>query len=63
MEFILKRVILENQEIIRGKNLISRDYNISETDNISVLTEIRRCGKTHILYEKAKKTNQFLEPT
>jgi len=57
MEFILKRVILENQEIIRGKNLIPRDYIIPETDNITVLTGIRRCGKTHILYEKAKKLN------
>jgi predicted AAA+ superfamily ATPase len=55
MELILKRIILENQEIIRGKNLISRDYVIPETDNITVLTGIRRCGKTHILYEKAKK--------
>ena len=57
MELIIKRIILENQEIIRDKNLISRDYIIPETDNITVLTGIRRCGKTHILYEKAKKLN------
>lgn len=54
MEFILKRIILENQEIIAEKNLIIREYVIPETDAITVLTGIRRCGKTHILYEKAK---------
>jgi uncharacterized protein len=54
MEFILKRIILENQEIISDKSLISREYSIPETDAITVLTGIRRCGKTHILYEKAK---------
>lgn len=54
MEFILKRIILENQEIISDKSLISREYNIPDTDAITVLTGIRRCGKTHILYEKAK---------
>ncbi len=58
MEFILKRIILENQEIIAKKNLISREYIIPETDAITVLTGIRRCGKTHMLYEKAKQ----LEP-
>lgn len=54
MENILKRIILENQEIISDKKLISRNYSIPETDHIIVLTGIRRCGKTHILYEKAK---------
>ncbi len=58
MEFILKRIILENQEIIAGKSLISREYTIPITTHITVLTGIRRCGKTHILYEKAKQ----LEP-
>src|ERR1035437_8972457 len=55
MEDILKRIILENQEIIVGKKLISRNYVLPETDHITVLTGIRRCGKTHVLYEKAKK--------
>jgi predicted AAA+ superfamily ATPase len=55
MEDVLKRIILENQEIISGKKLISRNYSIPETDHITVLTGIRRCGKTHVLYEKAKK--------
>ncbi|MBU2554310.1 MAG: ATP-binding protein [Bacteroidetes bacterium] len=54
MELILKRVILENQEIITDKKLINREYTIPDTDKITVLTGIRRCGKTHILYEKAK---------
>lgn len=54
MEHIIQRIILENQEIITGKKLISRNYLIPETDHITVLTGIRRCGKTYILYEKAK---------
>lgn len=51
---ILKRIILENQEIIAHKPLIARNYSIPETDNITVLTGIRRCGKTHTLYEIAQ---------
>lgn len=54
MEDILQRIILENQEIISGKKLIARNYAIPDTDQISVLIGIRRCGKTHVLYEKAK---------
>ena len=40
MEEVLKRIILENQEIISGKKLISRNYSIPETDHITVLTII-----------------------
>lgn len=54
MEDILQRIILENQEIILGKKLVARNYSIPDTDLITVLIGIRRCGKTHILYEKAK---------
>ncbi len=54
MEHILQRIILENQEIISGKKLITRNYAIPDTDQITVLIGIRRCGKTHVLYEKAK---------
>jgi len=54
MEDILKRIILENQETISNKKLIPRNYSIPETEHIKVLTGIRRCGKTHVLYEKAK---------
>ena len=54
MEDLIKRIILENQEIISNKKVISRSYHIPETDNISVLIGIRRCGKTFTLYEKAQ---------
>ena len=54
MENILKRIILENQELISKKELVSRHYAIPTTDNITVLTGIRRCGKTYTLYELAK---------
>jgi len=57
MEEILKRIILENQEIISNINLIPRNYSIPKTEHIKVLTGIRRCGKTYILYEYAKKLN------
>jgi len=54
MDEILQRIILENQEIISGRKLVPRNYFIPETDNITVLTGIRRCGKTYTLYEIAK---------
>jgi predicted AAA+ superfamily ATPase len=54
MEEILRRIILENQEFITHKHIISRNYHIPVTDHITVLTGIRRCGKTHILYELAR---------
>lgn len=54
IEETLKRIIAENQEIVFNKKLISRDFNIPKTENITVLTGIRRCGKTHILYSIAQ---------
>jgi predicted AAA+ superfamily ATPase len=54
MEDILKRIILENQEIISDKKLVLRTYNIIDTENITVLTGIRRCGKTYTLYQIAQ---------
>ncbi len=57
MEDLIKRIILENQEIISNKKIISRSYHIPETDNITVLIGIRRCGKTFTLYEKAQSYN------
>ena len=39
MENILKRIILENQEIISDKKLISRNYSIPETDYFNILPE------------------------
>ena len=53
-EEVLRRIIAENQETIFDKKLISRDFNIPETANITVLTGIRRCGKTHTLYNIAQ---------
>lgn len=62
MEEILKRIILENQELISGKKLIHRNYPVPVTENITVLTGIRRCGKTYTLYERARayETNRIL---
>lgn len=54
MENLLKRIIVENQELISSKKLVSRNFYIPQTDNITVLTGIRRCGKTHMLYEIAQ---------
>lgn len=54
MEEILKRIILENQEIISSKKLVLRKCNIIDTENITVLTGIRRCGKTYTLYQIAQ---------
>ncbi|MBU0489494.1 MAG: ATP-binding protein [Bacteroidetes bacterium] len=51
----LIRVILENQDIAFAKEIISRNIHIPQTENITVLTGIRRCGKTYTLYELAKK--------
>ncbi len=51
---VYKRVILENQETIFKKKVIPRNYKIPQTDNITVLIGIRRCGKTYTLYENAK---------
>ncbi len=54
-ELLLTRIILENQELIGNKKIIKRNYHIPRTDNINILTGIRRCGKTYTLYEIAKK--------
>jgi len=54
MEELLKRIILENQELITGKKPVARNYHIPDAGNITVLTGIRRCGKTHLLYQIAK---------
>jgi len=50
----IKRIIIENQKLIHSKSLISRDINIPNTNSITVLIGIRRCGKTYTLYEKAQ---------
>ena len=53
MTELLKRIILENQELLKTKKIISRKIPIPQTDHITVITGIRRCGKTHLLYEIA----------
>ncbi len=52
---LLKKIILENQRFIKTRNLIPRNIHIPETENIIVFTGIRRCGKTSLLYQEAKK--------
>ncbi len=54
---ILKRILLESQEIITNKDIIFRNYDVPNTDNIKIFTGIRRCGKTFTLYQNAKKYN------
>lgn len=54
---IIKRIILENPQVIKNKKFIIRNYNIPQSDSIIVLTGIRRCGKTYTLYEIAQKYN------
>ncbi len=52
---VLERIILENQAHIKNIELIQRDFEILDTEHITVLTGIRRSGKTHILYSIAQK--------
>lgn len=51
---VLARIIVENQELIFEKKLISRDYDIPNIEHITVLIGIRRCGKTYTLYKLAQ---------
>jgi uncharacterized protein len=55
MQEVIKRIILENQDMIGSRQLLPRNYYIPETKHITVLTGIRRCGKTFTLYQIAKK--------
>ena len=50
----ISKIILENQNLIFSKKLIQRNYHIPQTEHITVLTGIRRAGKTHILYSIAQ---------
>ena len=54
----MSRIIIENQELIKKKKVLLRNINIPDIGSINVLTGIRRCGKTYVLYENAKKYNQ-----
>lgn len=53
MEDTLTRIILENNNIIRSRKIIRRDFHFPETENINILTGIRRAGKTFMLYQKS----------
>ncbi len=55
MREVIKRIILENQEMIAERKLLLRKYHIPETKHISVLSGLRRCGKTYLLYQTAQK--------
>lgn len=57
MEDILIRILLENIEIIRSRNIIHRNYHLPDTDNINILTGIRRSGKTFLLYQNSLEYN------
>jgi hypothetical protein len=54
MEDIVKRIILENQDMISKKRMVYRNYQLHNTGNINILTGIRRCGKTYMLYQIAQ---------
>jgi predicted AAA+ superfamily ATPase len=54
MEDTLKRIILENSELVRTRKMIKRDIRIPDVENIKILTGIRRCGKTFLLYQKSR---------
>ena len=54
MQNLLAKIILNNQDFIFNKKLIKRDYIIPNTEHITVLIGIRRCGKTHTLYSLAQ---------
>ena len=58
MEDILKRIILENQERIEQKQLIPRYLKLPKIEQISIITGLRRSGKTSLLYNE---TNRYLK--
>jgi predicted AAA+ superfamily ATPase len=58
MEDVLKRIILENQELVFKKTLIKRNIELPDTDHIKVFVGIRRSGKTYTLYEQAQKVEK-----
>ena len=54
----ISKIILENQALIFSKKLIKRNYHLPKTGHITVLTGIRRAGKTHVLYSIAQQCTQ-----
>lgn len=55
MEEVLKRIILENQERIEHKKLIPRYLVLPEIEQISIITGLRRSGKTSLLFIETDK--------
>jgi len=51
---IVGKIILENQSLIFNKKIIDRNYVLPKTEHITVLTGIRRAGKTYVLYKIAQ---------
>jgi predicted AAA+ superfamily ATPase len=58
MEEVLKRIFIENIRMIGDKDITERSIRIPETDHISILSGIRRCGKTFRLYQECRKYKQ-----
>ena len=58
MEDILKRIFIENIQMIRAKKLIKRNIHIPETENINILSGIRRSGKTFRLYQECREMDE-----
>ncbi len=50
---LLKQIIIENQEFVRGVHLFPRDISFEKEGNY-VLTGVRRAGKTFALFQVIK---------
>lgn len=51
----LQRIILENHQLLRERELIARDLAIPQTRQIKVFSGPRRCGKTCLMQIEARK--------
>ena len=50
---IIKRVILDQRQVIQDAEIIERDYRFESEANY-ILVGVRRSGKSTLLYKKAK---------
>ena len=50
---VLKRIIVENQEFVRGVELTERDYGFEEEGRY-VLVGLRQAGKSYLMYQRMK---------
>lgn len=53
MKDVFKKLIIEFQES-KLPNVVSRDYSLIETDEITTLVGLRRSGKTYLLFQKIR---------